>query len=536
MSQQGISQMSQYSIINSMRTGNIFIDMFMATMIPMLIPTIYKNLQLLFQFLGTMSRSKIITKYYYRKITYARDPHCSNDNPNFNNCFLIIPILQYIGSLDNNYEYGTIFNFIPVWDKTRNTFQSTKSSMNIFTNPAYNIWTYVSDNIEIYIEPTKQHNTTTDPSGRYSQTSCFEMSIELRSKKYDDISIFINKAVDWYNKQVQVDNKKYYYVPNSIITGQQDFIYTKYELGTDTTFDGIFFRDKQKFMQLVNNFKNKTGKFNIKGVKHRMGIFLHGPPGTGKTSIIKSLANDLSRDIVTIPLSKIKTNGDLMRIMFSLNFKCSCDMNVQTYSNEPKTSVSKKFSDIIFVIEDIDAITNIVRNRSTDSDNDSDLTKININEQVRHANDLQSNIMNTMTAMSSYNAVMNGANMLYGNGGFLPNTTELANDELSLAGILNCIDGVIDTPGRIIIMTTNHPELLDPALIRPGRMDFHLHMTYITPEDTVLMAKNFYGDITDDKVSKIISMSTSTNKKKTPAEIEQLAMSCEIDEFIANLH
>ena len=33
------------------------------------------------------------------------------------------------------------------------------------------------------------------------------------------------------------------------------------------------------------------------------------------------------------------------------------------------------------------------------------------------------------------------------------------------------LDGVVDTPNRIVIMTTNHPEKLDPALIRPGRIN-----------------------------------------------------------------
>jgi ATP-dependent 26S proteasome regulatory subunit len=40
-------------------------------------------------------------------------------------------------------------------------------------------------------------------------------------------------------------------------------------------------------------------------------------------------------------------------------------------------------------------------------------------------------------------------------------------DKLNLSGLLNVLDGVVDTPGRIVIMTSNHPELLDPALFRP---------------------------------------------------------------------
>lgn len=48
-----------------------------------------------------------------------------------------------------------------------------------------------------------------------------------------------------------------------------------------------------------------------------------------------------------------------------------------------------------------------------------------------------------------------------------------------LQGVLNVLDGVVDSPGRIVIMTTNFPEALDAALIRPGRIDKKLHLNYM---------------------------------------------------------
>jgi len=45
---------------------------------------------------------------------------------------------------------------------------------------------------------------------------------------------------------------------------------------------------------------------------------------------------------------------------------------------------------------------------------------------------------------------------------------------VSLSGLLNALDGVASQEGRIVIMTTNHPEKLDDALIRPGRVDMHV--------------------------------------------------------------
>jgi DNA polymerase III delta prime subunit len=43
--------------------------------------------------------------------------------------------------------------------------------------------------------------------------------------------------------------------------------------------------------------------------------------------------------------------------------------------------------------------------------------------------------------------------------------------DISTSGLLNALDGVATPHGLISIMTTNHPEHLDPALMRPGRID-----------------------------------------------------------------
>ncbi|PKI45225.1 hypothetical protein CRG98_034403 [Punica granatum] len=66
---------------------------------------------------------------------------------------------------------------------------------------------------------------------------------------------------------------------------------------------------------------------------------------------------------------------------------------------------------------------------------------------------------------------------------------------LTLSGLLNFIDGLWSSCGdeRIIIFTTNHVEKLDPALLRPGRMDMHIHMSYCTFHGFVLLASNYLG-------------------------------------------
>jgi len=55
---------------------------------------------------------------------------------------------------------------------------------------------------------------------------------------------------------------------------------------------------------------------------------------------------------------------------------------------------------------------------------------------------------------------------------------------ISLSGLLNAIDGVASHEGRVLVMTTNHPEKLDSALIRPGRVDMQVAFTLATKHQT----------------------------------------------------
>ncbi|MFQ6623457.1 hypothetical protein Gotur_004057, partial [Gossypium turneri] len=67
--------------------------------------------------------------------------------------------------------------------------------------------------------------------------------------------------------------------------------------------------------------------------------------------------------------------------------------------------------------------------------------------------------------------------------------------QLTLSGLLNFIDGLWSSCGdeRIIVFTTNHKDRLDPALLRPGRMDMHIHMSYCNPQGFKLLASNYLG-------------------------------------------
>ena len=65
---------------------------------------------------------------------------------------------------------------------------------------------------------------------------------------------------------------------------------------------------------------------------------------------------------------------------------------------------------------------------------------------------------------------------------------------VSFSGLLNAIDGVAAQEGRALIMTTNHRERLDPALIRPGRADLHLELGLIGVDAARAMFVRFFPE------------------------------------------
>jgi mitochondrial chaperone BCS1 len=83
---------------------------------------------------------------------------------------------------------------------------------------------------------------------------------------------------------------------------------------------------------------------------------------------------------------------------------------------------------------------------------------------------------------------------------------------ITLSGFLNALDGVVASEERIIFMTTNHPEKLDPALIRPGRVDMKEYLGHATSYQAKEMFLRFYGGTGDqaEEFARIISRASES--------------------------
>ncbi|KAK1373483.1 Protein hyper-sensitivity-related 4 [Heracleum sosnowskyi] len=109
--------------------------------------------------------------------------------------------------------------------------------------------------------------------------------------------------------------------------------------------------------------------------------------------------------------------------------------------------------------------------------------------------------------------------------------------QFTLSGLLNFIDGLWSSCGdeRIIIFTTNNKDKLDPALLRPGRMDKHIHMSYLSVNGFKTLASN-YLDIKDQhwRYGEIEELLGSIDV--TPAEVaEELMKTSDADECLGGL-
>ncbi|KAJ7281991.1 hypothetical protein C8J57DRAFT_1448584 [Mycena rebaudengoi] len=155
-----------------------------------------------------------------------------------------------------------------------------------------------------------------------------------------------------------------------------------------------------------------------RGIPFRRGYLLHGVPGSGKTSLIHSLAGELGLDIYVVSLSsKGMSDNTLTTLMGHVPTRC------------------------ILLLEDLDA---------------------------------------AFTRSVSRDATSTGAPTSTSSSSTTTTTAESDGSTLSLSGLLNSLDGVAAAEGRLLFATTNHIERLDPALSRPGRMDVWVNFTHAT--------------------------------------------------------
>lgn len=95
---------------------------------------------------------------------------------------------------------------------------------------------------------------------------------------------------------------------------------------------------------------------------------------------------------------------------------------------------------------------------------------------------------------------------------------------VTLSGLLNCLDGVASTEARIVFMTTNYLDRLDPALVRPGRVDVKEYIGYCSEHQLKEMFARFYQSSSPDLCEEFASKVLACRPTVSPAQVQGFFM------------
>jgi energy-coupling factor transporter ATP-binding protein EcfA2 len=267
-----------------------------------------------------------------------------------------------------------------------------------------------------------------------------KLIITTYSENLSNLKVFIKKCNEEYLKFMNNQTKLMLVIPN---IDHEEVYYTTYDFISNKTFSNLLFNKKDKIISMLNALDNKK--------IDKLGILMYGKPGSGKTTMIKCIANYTKRSIVTIDFKKIKSRTILLDILF------------RTYVGRLYLPLSKR----IYVIEDIDCASKVVLERSS----------------------------------------------------IIPTNSDKEDESLTLSDILNCIDGILELKNTIMIFTTNYIDKLDKALIRPGRIDLKIELSYMDRESKFTYIKNAYPNCCDLTIH-----NNRLDIEVTPAELENLVL------------
>lgn len=322
------------------------------------------------------------------------------------------------------------------------------------------------------------------------------------------IHTFMEKSLMDYNLKVesQMAGKQFFFNFRRCTDDGDDDETAEYDensYATNKSEDTIYFESKQTVLDQVRFFIQNEQWYKRRGMPYHFGMLLYGTPGCGKTSLIKVIAAMTGYSIIVINLNRITKCSELEKIFYSQH-------------------INKKYipsNRRIYVFEDIDCLSEIVQDRNTsvpakksstsaaNSDRDDDSDDESTTEETPRGKPASASASDG-AAMSKLADALNMATLKSMSGGasgsgadnYLKSFMKEDNDKLNLACILNLLDGIVETPGRIVIMTSNYPERLDKALLRAGRVDLKIEFKKASRQIALEIISNFY-EVTQEEIT-----------------------------------
>jgi ATP-dependent Zn protease len=492
--QNTFDQSIKLSIFQFMKTGNVIIDAFVSTFIFILISYIIKHLSdnnFNFDKFYNFDLKDNIKSLFYKKnliilegkrfstISASNYPIVSTS---FSDTFKAVwhTINININKVEQNLSIYELREFCTLFDSSL-----TRTNINISNDNIYIISQkkafLLDKELEIYALTQISHELSDNGNSNSKSTTRTDIiNINLFSYKtsLSKIKNYINDITFNYLENLEYNRniKKFIYTLTK--TEYQYSLYecwTEYPFESNRTFNNIFFENKEQVLSKIEFFINNKDWYYNMGIPYSLGIGLYGPPGTGKTSFFKCLANMTKRHIVILSFKLIKTKRQLDDFFFE-----------NRYNNNNKP-YSVGFDKKIIIIEDIDCLGEIVceRKSKNEIENSCNYTNnsLNVNEIIQTI--VKSNIeQNKLLEKSAKN--------------------KNEDDIITLDDILNLWDGLKETPGRILGISSNHYDKLDSALIRPGRIDINLKLDNVSRTILKQMYEKYYiQNIDETKLNQI---------------------------------
>lgn len=397
-----------------------------------------------------------------------------DDNKMKNDKYILIPINNTNILLDSNnqiYCDFTVDNIIKEDDNNNNN--KNKNSNN---NKEVISGTKKLFKIKLYTKNSK--NLKTD------------------DREIDILQKFVKNCINEFRKSQIIKNKeedipRYYdYIGcEKSESNKIDLMFDESPLDHNKDlFENIFSEELDKIINLVKPFiynpfetSNETEKLYKKcGKTFKLGLCFDGKPGTGKTTLVKGIQKMTGRNIINVNFDNLKTKREAKKL-FSGNL----------IINKRKLTPDQ----IIYLLEDCDAVNNdFIKSRKTEN-NKVNLIENNENFVINKLNEL------TTTTVK----------MLHED-----------EDKINLSYLLNLWDGAVELPGIIIIMTTNHIEEIDEALLRPGRIDFKCELKNASKKIIKQMLK-FMFELTDSELESYSKdIECITDEALSPADIQNI--------------
>lgn len=302
----------------------------------------------------------------------------------------------------------------------------------------------------------------------------YDIKLVSKIHKFQEIKNFVNQCAESYkNYLISTTTQQMCFTFKGYFEEDDKNLFEVCPFHSTKTMDNLFFDGKEDIIERILFFDSREGKEQSLrlGMPHTLGILLHGLPGCGKTSFIKAIANLTGRHIVVIRMDIILSE-----------YPDKCIDIIRQIMHSPHIGDEVVPTDKrIFVFEEADTWHEITMKRG------KSITSGGHSKQKRNVS--EENLSKNIVSMLE-NAINNGTVST-------SSTAMQSNPTLKhiLGGFLELMDGIVECPGRLCIMTTNHKELLDHALIRPGRFgDIIQKFDKLTNKNVCEMYKLWFGE------------------------------------------